>query len=362
MKQSSTADIAEANKSASSLLPQIPLHDLGEPWPEQLFEREIERARSLLAAGSGHFPAFAVKFADRVSRNWLERSGNPYLGEIDAMNAQLGAPGIYFLSVNYEWGCTSGVTAAADGSNELRRVLDWPLDRLGADIVAARCDSPAGPWINLTWPGFTGSIQGMAPGRFSAAIHQAPMPRRTPIMPLDWLVNRKKVWNQRAIPPAHLLRQAFETCPDYASAKRLLSETELALPSIFLLSGTEAGEGCVIERSETEAFVRESPASAGNHWQSNSARAKARGEQSEARSAAMLARQNQDSGEKEGESPFAWLKPPILNETTRLVMHANAAKGEVFAQGFEKSGSREPETGGVEAATAVLHLVQDQIP
>ncbi len=337
-------------------LPKIPLHDLGGHWPEELFEREIDRARSLLAAGSSHYPTFAVKLADRLSRNWLERSGNPYLGEIDAMNARLEAPGIYFLSVNYEWGCTSGVTAAPDGGNELRRVLDWPLDRLGADIVAARCDSPTGPWINLTWPGFTGSIQGMAPGRFSAAIHQAPMPRRTPVMPLDWLANRKRVWKRRAIPPAHLLRQAFETCPDYTTAKKLLCETELALPSIFLLSGTKAEEGCVIERSETEAFVRESPASAGNHWQSYKARAKARGEQSEARSAAMLAWQAEEAAAKEGESPFEWLKPPILNETTRLVMLANAATGELFAQGYERSARGTPESGGAEAATAVLHL------
>lgn len=363
MNQTSLSRDPESKQPAATRLPAIPVHELAEgAWPEELFEREIERARSLLAAGSGHYPAFAVRLADRVSRSWLERSGNPYLAEIDVMNARLGAPGIYFLSVNYEWGCTSGVTAAQDGGNELRRVLDWPLDRLGADIVAARCASPAGAWINLTWPGFTGSIQGMAPGRFSAAIHQAPMPRRTPIMPLDWLVNRSSVWNRRAIPPAHLLRQAFEVCPDYESAKRLLSETELALPSIFLLSGTESDEGCVIERSETQAFLRESPASAGNHWQSNPARAKARGEQSEARSAMMAARLSQNAASKERESAFEWLKPPILNDTTRLVMRANASKGEILAQGFEQAPPETAGPGGAEAATALLHLGPEQTP
>ena len=356
MTQAAKPNEAESGQANPADLPAIPVHEVGARWPEALFEREIERAKSLLAAGSGHFPAFAVKLADRLSRSWLERSGNPYLPEIDAMNARLAAPGVYFLNVNYEWGCTSGVTAAPDGGNLLRRVLDWPLDRLGADIVAARCDSPAGQWINLTWPGFTGSIQGMAPGRFAAAIHQAPMPRRTPVMPLDWMVNRRRVWNRKAIPPAHLLREAFETCPDYTSAKQLLTETELALPSIFLLSGIEAGEGCVIERSETEAFLRESPASAGNHWQSRQARASARGVQSEARSTAMLAWQDRETASTGTDSVFDWLKPPILNDTTRLVMLANAVKGEIFVQGFEKPAGASSGSPVAEPATAVLHL------
>ncbi len=346
-------------------LPAIPVHQLGLEWPEQLFDLEIERAKSLLESGSGHFPGFAVRQADRLSRSWLQRSENPYLGEIDAMNAKLTAPGVYFLNINYEWGCTSGVTAAPEGGNLLRRVLDWPLDGLGAEIVAARCESAAGNWINLTWPGFTGSIQGMAAGRFSAAIHQAPMPRRTPVMPLDWAVNRKRVWNSRAIPPAHLLRQVFETCETYTDAKRVLMETELALPSIFLLSGTGEDEGCVIERSPTEAFLRESPASAGNHWQSSPARASARGEFSQERSAAMLQRQNGDMAENPAHPAFKWLKPPILNDTTRLVLTANASTGELFAQGFEKPKSKErkdAQSNVAVGATALLHLGADPAP
>lgn len=346
-------------------LPAIPVHELGSQWPEQLFDLEIERAKSLLESGSGHFPGFAVKQADRLSRSWLRRSENPYLAEIDAMNAKLTAPGVYFLNINYEWGCTSGVTAAPEGGNLLRRVLDWPLDGLGAGIVAARCDSAAGNWVNLTWPGFTGSIQGMAAGRFSAAIHQAPMPRRTPIMPLDWALNRKRVWNSRAIPPAHLLRQVFETCETYADAKRVLMETELALPAIFLLSGTGKDEGCVIERGPSEAFLRESPASAGNHWQSMPARASARGEFSQERSAAMLERQTGDTAEDAAHRAFSWLNPPILNDTTRLVLTANAATGELFVQGFEKPGSKARKQGGSKVAvgaTALLHLGPDPTP
>lgn len=340
----------------SSELPEIPVYDLGGNWPVDLFEREIERARGLLISGSRHFPAFAVRLADRLSRSWLERSENPYLAEIDTISARLEAPGVYFLNVNYEWGCTSGVIADSDRGMLLRRVLDWPIEGLGSGIVAVRICARAGVWINVTWPGFTGSIQGLAPGRFAAAIHQAPMARRTAFKPLDWLLNRSKVWSSTAIPPAHLLRQVFETCGEYAEAKRVLSETELALPAIFLLSGTGENEGCVIERSETGAILRPAPTAAANHWQSRTIRASARGKESEARSAAMFARQRRtnDIG-----GAFDWLEPPILNDTTRLVMIANAASGELYAQGLEQPGRpwwrRSP---GVlaQGATSILHI------
>ncbi len=40
------------------------------------------------------------------------------------------------------------------------------------------------------------------------------MRRRTPVMPLDWALNRGRVWRAAGLPPAHLLRHAFETCAD----------------------------------------------------------------------------------------------------------------------------------------------------
>ncbi len=35
---------------------------------------------------------------------------------------------------------------------------------------------------------------------------------------------------------------------------------------------------------------------------------------------------------------FAWLKPPVLNPTTRLAMLAEPATGKLVAQGFETRG------------------------
>ena len=59
----------------------------------------------------------------------------------------------------------------------------------------------------------------------------------------------------------------------------------LALPVIFALSGLEPDEGCIIERLETRAFVREIPAAAANHWQAAGQAGYSRGIDSEARSA-----------------------------------------------------------------------------
>ena len=85
---------------------------------------------------------------------------------------------------------------------------------------------------------------------------------RTPVGAVDWARERGGVWRTAGLPPAQLLRGAFESCADYDAAKALLAETPLAVPSIFLLSGPGPGQGCVIERLERQAFVRAQPAAA----------------------------------------------------------------------------------------------------
>ena len=180
----------------------------------------------------------------------------------------------------------------------------------------------------------------MAPGRFAACFNQAPLLRRSGLFTLDWTLERWAVWRRRALPPAHLLRRAFETCSDYASARRLLAETPIALPAIFVLCGRAPGEGCVIERLPERAWIREAPTVATNHWQSAPGRGFARGQNSETRAARMAAR------DPESVERFAWLQPPILNSTTRLAMVAEPESGRLAVLGIESEAP----------ATAVLRL------
>ena len=211
-------------------------------------------------------------------------------------------------------------------------MLDWPIDGLGRHLVAARHETPAGLWIDLTWPGFAGTVHGLAPGRFAAALHQAPMTRPVGVQALDWAINRWRLWRRPAIPPAHLLRRVFETCAGFAEARRMLSETPVALPAIFLLSGPRPEDGCVIERTEDRAAVIESPAAAANHWQATPLSGHARGEDSVARARLLTACQASAGDD------LAWLVPPVLNETTRAVLLAEAAMGRLAVRGYEADG------------------------
>lgn len=330
----------------SSLL-DIPVVDAGPAIGLTTLEQARDRADALMTSATAHVPRSLLHLADRVSRHWLERAGDPYLGEIDAIAQRLQRPGVYFLAVNYEWGCTVRVAPSENGEPraELVRVLDWRTPGLGRNIIAARVPTPHGAYLALTWPGFTGVLQAVARGRFAASINQAPMHKLGGgLYPLDWAANKARVWRLRHVPAAHLLRRVFETAPTFADARRQLTETPIAAPAIFSLAGLDADQTCIIERTETDAHVHAGACGAANHWQAHGWRGRARGERSEERAAHLLAHALDYDGS------WSWLRPPVLNSHTRLVMLANASTGRVVAQGFEAE----------KAATRVLEVTAPQ--
>ena len=344
-----TETAAETNTAP---LPTIPLCAVAGPL--DLLHMEPARLAALIGAAERHYPSSGIALADRLSRHWLERSENPYLPEIGEVARALGRPGAHFLNMSYEWACTCSLGVTPEGANRLTRVLDWPFEGLGAQIVAARQQSPAGPWINLTWPGFTGCIQGHAPGRFSAAFNQAPLRRRTPLKVLDWALDRYGLWQSRALPPGHLLRRVFDAAPDFAAARAMLRDIPLALPAIFSLAGPRPGELAVIERLEDRAVVHEAdpenrgdgPLVAANHWTGAALpKARARGTASDRRAAVM------GEAAPAAGPDLAWLKPPVLNPTTRLALYAEPASGRLVAQGFES-----PDRHSVAPATEITEI------
>jgi hypothetical protein len=335
LKKLETADL-------QAPLVDIPVVETGPGYPVELIDKLPGHVERLLETAAGHMPRAALKAADAISRRWLKRWSSPYLGEIDQVAARIGRPGAHFFNVHYEWGCTTGAKPSPDlESARLVRVLDWKTHGLGRHVVAARIAGKAGPWVSLTWPGYTGALQAMAPGRFSAAINQAPM--RSPIgaFYLDWAANRVGVWKMPHLTPAHLLRRVLEEAKDYAAARQMLIETPICAPAIFTLAGIAAAETCVIERREHEAHVVEVPleatACAANDWQgARPGRSWARGADNADR-AAMMARVDVDIDGGLDEE-LRWLKWPVLNDTTRLVMIADAARGRLLAQGWEEDG------------------------
>ncbi|HWA41962.1 MAG TPA: hypothetical protein VHA10_02045 [Hypericibacter adhaerens] len=314
-------------------LPEIPVVDLESGNAAELARRERQRAAALLGIGHAHYPGWALNWGDKRSRRWLEKQANPYLIEIDEIAAALGAPGTHLLNISYEWACTTG--ADRDHRREgcrMLRVLDWPLPGLGRHVVVARQQAPAGPWLNVTWPGFVGTLTAMAPGRFAAAFNQPPLRRRTGLLAADWLVDRIKVSRSRALPPAHLLRRVFEQAKDFAEARRMIAETPLCLPAFFVLAGTKPHEATVIERLENKAFLHEAPAAVSNHFLGPRIAGQPRGSETGPRRRLML------ESLARGGRDFDWLQPPILSGDTRLAVEANARTGELLVWGFEPDG------------------------
>lgn len=312
----------------------IPVLDVGGAYPLETLTREEGRAHALLDNATRHVPRTALKSLDEISRRWLLKGDPAHLSEVEAIARRLQRPGAYFLSVNYEWGCTCRVTPAPGArSARLVRVLDWRTPGLGRYLIAARVQGPAGRFVTLTWPGYTGVLQGVAPGRFSAALNQAPMRKSVGWMPADWAVNRARIWRTpHTTTPAHLLRHVFEHAHSFAEAKSMLTHHPIAAPAIYSLAGTKPSELAVIERQEVAAHVHEGPNIAANHWQAPGWHGRPRGNDSAGR-ACRMARMS-----PEFDPSFAWLEPPILNERTRLVMIADAAEGRVMAQGWEATG------------------------
>jgi hypothetical protein len=326
----------------------IPYVDIRKSGPLDLLKGHLAGAHALVVAASGTFGALsraasvvALPLGDRASRKWLEHNRNPYLGEISAMADMLGRSGVYFLNVCFEWGCTSGVWDTQDGPL-LRRVLDWPFPALGEYVVVAHQSGPAGEFLNATWPGVSGVYQASAPGRFAAALNQAPMREHGLGFAGDWLTARVAAAENGGLPPAHLLRQMFETAPDYDTARQMLCETKLAVPAIFILAGVRAEEGCVIERTETDFVLRPMQGGrvcAANHFVGREQGWRARPIDSAGRLACAVAL----GGAQED---FSWFTPPIANVNSRLAMNACVANGALSVIG----------TGGVAPVTEIFRF------
>lgn len=317
----------------SARLVDIPVIDIGHGGAVALLDAARPRAEALLAIARRRYGRLALRCGDSVSRSWLRRNATPYCGEIEAVAARLGTAGAVMLNCSFEWGCTGLIEADPAGGMRMLRVLDWRLEGLGRHVVVARATGEAGPYYDITWPGAVGTVTAMAPGRFAAAIHQAPMRRHGLTVVGDWAKNRALLWRQSALPPTHLLRGVLESCRDFASARRALAETPLALPALFLLAGTAPGEACIIERTELTAIVHDGPGAAGNRWRQTDAFGEcawsARGRANDLRIRCLSDADGRALG------GFPWLVPPVLNRDTRVAVRANPATGDLAAAGYE---------------------------
>ena len=214
-------------------LQAIPLVDVRDGGPPRHARQSAKQARALRDACLDFFPRAArplLPALDWLSRRSLQRSRSPYVAEIAQIATALDFSGVWLLNASYQWGCTARADEQ-DGVPWLMRTLDWPFRGLGRHTELARMRGKSGDFVSVTWPGYVGVLTAMAPGRFAAALNQAPMWRRTRhrwLRPYDYAVNalRASAVADR-MPPDQLLRRAFETCGDFAAARRLLEELSL---------------------------------------------------------------------------------------------------------------------------------------
>ncbi|HEX8168161.1 MAG TPA: hypothetical protein VF601_20530 [Beijerinckiaceae bacterium] len=281
---------------------------------------------------------------DRISAAWLKASPSPYVGEIAEIAVIAQRPGVWFVNASYEWGCTTRIDV--EPVPTLRRTLDWPFPGLGRHVEIALQDGGAGLYANVTWPGAVGVLTAVAPGRFAAAINQAPLYRRTQVaalLPADFLLNGVATWRSAGRwPAAHLLRRAFDACATFEAAVELLAEAPLARPALISIVGAEPGQGCLIERTETAAHVHRGSGCIANGWHpAGPARPghwRPRGRfvrgvpDSEDRRARL--------GRHACERPLDWLQEPVLNGLTRLGVEASPATGALRVLGFEPTSRR----------------------
>ena len=330
-------------------LVSIPVRDIREGGPVRYAIEGRERAGALrdecltwlLPPARLLLPAM-----DWVTRRWLERSCSPYVAEMECIAAALELPGAWFLNGSYEWGCTA-VAREEEGQPWLARTLDWPFPGLGRHLEIARMQGSAGEFFNVTWPGYVGTLTASAPGRFAAAINQAPLWRRTraPWLRLyDIALNALNTWRLTFCPADHLLRQVFEECRSFGEARHRLETVPIARPVIFTLIGCAANEQCVIERTETGFATRLNDTSAANDWLHSrlpwEARVAARllltSSYEEAAAHSRARREALASWSRRfADGELAWVVPPVLNPFTRCAIEMCPARATLRVAGYE---------------------------
>ncbi len=296
-----------------------------------LAAQQLRAARALLAVGDARFSRPLVAGMDWLSERWAHERNLPFNDEIALIAGLLGRRGAWFANLNYEWGCSAGVIATPSGAPLLARVLDWPLRQMGSLAVVVDCRSEAGAWRHVTWPGCVGVLQGLAPGRFAAAINQAPR-RSFGLGPhvgyaMGWLAARLRCWRSQGVPPLLLLRQIMATAPNYANALQRLTEATVSVPVIFTLVGVRAGEYAVIQKSLAGTVVRQATAVT-NCWLD----AHLPGDLGMNQAPVRLAKLQESLAVGDN---FRWLQPPVLNHESRLAVEMCPATGLFRAQGWE---------------------------
>jgi len=322
----------------------IPFVDVRSGGPMAHVKQRIHTAMALRDACLAPFPNWGrglLSPVDYLAGSWLRRSASHYREELEHIAAYLGFPGAMTLNLSYLFACTSAADLDRQYRPRIRRSLDWPFHGLGKCVEVAWQAGPAGEFHNVTWPGSVGVLSAMAPGRFAAVINAAPMQRRVEGvigLPYDVVMNiRQALTSADDWPPDHLLRYVFENCANFEEALEVLVSEPLARSALFTITGVHPNEIAIVERTERQGRIIRGPVTVANDWQKPEHGWKARmGHENNVARREAIASVSVDA------DTFSWVKPPVLNKLTRLVVEMSAADGgELIARGYEAGSWKE---------------------
>ena len=149
---------------------------------------------------------------------------------------------LYYDAFRILIGCTAFAIDGPDGPIHARNLDWWAPNRLltSTTWIAEFVGGAHGTFESVAWPGMVGTFSGIAKGRFAITMNA--------------VVSREPAEPAASI--AMLIRRAFETCPDFDAAVRLLSETRITADCLLLVTGAREGELVVVERTSSRAELR----------------------------------------------------------------------------------------------------------
>ena len=206
----------------------------------------------------------------------------------------------------------------------------------------------AGDFVNVTWPGYVGTLTASAPGRFAAAINQAPLWRRTRrpwLRPYDLAVNAFRTWPHSVLPTRPSAARGVRDLPrfrrgqasardrtDRASgdlhahrlrARRALRDRAHRTSVCHARPRDIGGQRLAAHHDAVGGAGLRQPVA--DHFTGRG------GGQQPTRGARRLR-----PGRKPfGHADFAWVTPPVLNPFTRIAVEMCAASGTVRVVGYE---------------------------
>ncbi len=192
--------------------------------------------------GLEQFKPYLGEYAENylLDEHLLELRGLAKLIEVSF--EELCLTNLYYDAMSYLLGCTAFAVDTPEGPLHARN-LDWwsPEGRLATDTICYHFQRGGETlYSTVGWPGYTGALSGMAPGRFSISLNAV----------------LSEEMGQPSMPIASRLRHILETAESYQSAVDELQKVPLGCSALLLVAGTQPGEMCVIERTPSRNYLR----------------------------------------------------------------------------------------------------------